>query len=213
MIPDQTAIWNKKHSLGEHEGLRHAPSSLAVLVEAELARESHILELGCGVGGDTVFFAEKSHTVVATDASEVVIEQNKKHFKDSTVDFLVLDMQQPLPYSEGFFDTVFANLSLHYYSHTKTREIVEEIARVLKPNGIFAFACKSVDDIHHGVGEEVEKDIFVSPSGHVRHLFTIPYTKELLGDLFSIELVDTIGEEYNKVQSNILRCIARKVGE
>ncbi len=210
IIPDQIELWDKKHGDGDHEGLRHTPSPLAILVEPKFPKESLILELGCGVGRDAVFFAEKGHQVTATDSSKVVIKQDDEHFADSGVKFLTLDMQQRFPYDDRTLSVVYANLSLHYYSDSKTREIIKEITRVLKPNGIVAFACKSVDDFHHGSGEEVEKDIFVSSTGHVRHLFTISYAREILEDLFSIEHIDAIEEKYNNEQTNILRCIARK---
>ncbi len=209
-IPDQKLVWDKKHNAGEHEVLRHTPSPLVKLSEPYFPKLSYILELGCGVGRDAEFFAQKGYKVVATDGSKVVINQDKKHFADSGIKFSVLDMQEPMPYPVESFDVVYANLSLHYYSHKKTREIVEEIARILKDDGLLAFACKSTDDFHHGNGEEVEKDVFVSEEGHVRHLFSLAYTRKLLDDLFDIKHLDKIEEEYNGQKSNIVRCIARK---
>lgn len=208
-IPDQRPVWERKHSAGEHEALRHSPSPLAGLAEPLFPRHSRILELGCGVGRDAIFFASKGHTVIATDGSPTVIQQDKAHFPNRGIEFEVLDMQEPLPFLASSFDVIYANLSLHYYTHEKTREIVEEIAKKLKPRGVLAFACKSVDDFHHGNGEEVEKDVFVSPKGHVRHLFSIDYTKDLLAGLFTIEHLDTVEEEYNGEKSNILRCVAK----
>lgn len=211
MIPDQTPVWDRKHRAGDHESMRHIPSPLSKLSEPRFSKYSKILELGCGVGRDAVFLAKKGHEVIATDSSEIVIRQDIEHFPDSSVEFSVLDMQEPLPFVPDSFDVVYANLSLHYYSHIKTREIVKEITKVLKIAGLLAFACKSVDDFHHGNGEEVEENVFVAENGHVRHLFSIPYAKELLEDLFKIEYIDTIEEEYNGVKSNILRCVARKI--
>lgn len=211
-IPDQGAVWERKHSAGEHEGLRHSPSPLAKLAAPKLPQHSKILELGCGVGRDAIFFAKGGHSVIATDSSPTVIRQDRHHFSDLGIEFTVLDMQAPLPYPAESFDVIYANLSLHYYSHQKTREIIEEIADKLKSNGVLVFACKSVDDFHHGKGEEVEENVFVSPKGHVRHLFSTPYAKELLTGLFLIEYLDTVEEEYNGEKSNILRCIAKKPG-
>ncbi|MBI2009339.1 class I SAM-dependent methyltransferase [Candidatus Saccharibacteria bacterium] len=212
-IPDQKPIWDRKHAEGDHEKLRHSPNPLAKLAEPYLSKRSKILELGCGVGGDAVFFTDKGHKVIATDVSDVVVEQNKRHFANTDVKFSVLDMRKPLPYKPESFDVVYVNLSLHYYSHDKTRKIVKEVAKVLKPDGIFAFACKSVDDFHYGKGDEVEKDVFVSEKGRVRHLFSIPYTRELLEGMFDIGYLDMVEEEYNGQRSNILRCIAKKSGQ
>jgi ubiquinone/menaquinone biosynthesis C-methylase UbiE len=209
MIPSQKPVWDKKHSQGAHEGLRHSPSPFSEIAELYFPEKSKILELGCGVGRDAIFFEKKGHKVLATDVSEIAIKQNKEHFESSTVEWSVLDMNDPLQYEDESFDVVYINLSLHYYSDTKTKEIVQESARVLKPNGIFAYSCKSYDDAHNK-GEEVEKNIFVSPTGVTIHLFSIDYAKSLLLPNFTEAYIDEIGEEYNGRFSKIVRCIARK---
>jgi len=38
-IPDQMAVWNRKHASGEHEDLRHVPSNFA------LTQKSYSLQL------------------------------------------------------------------------------------------------------------------------------------------------------------------------
>lgn len=212
-IPDQGLVWEKKHQAGEHESLRNIPSPFAELAEPRFPRHSRILELGCGVGRDAIFFATNGHRVIATDSSPTVIQQDTQYYPKSSVDFRTLDMRKPLPYEDQAFDVIYSNLALHYYSHKQTREIVEEIAKKLMSAGLFAFACKSVDDFHHGNGVEVESNIFVSESGHVRHLFSVEYAEDLLSGLFEILHLDVIDEEYNGQHSNILRCIAKKIPE
>ncbi len=99
-IPDQRLVWNDKHSMGEHEKLRHSPSPLSALVGDYFPESSDILELGCGVGRDAVVFQDAGHNVIATDSSGVAIEQNKKESSGNGVVFNVLDMQEPLPYED-----------------------------------------------------------------------------------------------------------------
>jgi len=210
MIPDQIAMWNRKHGEGDHETLRNVTSPLAEMIEPSFPRKSRILELGCGVGRDAIFFAEKGHHVLATDSSPVVIDQNKKLYTDHDVEFNVLDMQQPLPYKADSFNVVFANLSLHYYTDEKTREIIKDIARVLKDGGILAFACKSRDERRKTGAEEVETNFFVAPNGHAIHFFTTEYAQEILDGMFNITYLDDVDEEYNSQVSGIVRCIARQ---
>jgi SAM-dependent methyltransferase len=210
MIPDQKIVWNKKHSSGDYEDLRHLPSPLAKLAESYFPKKSHLLDLGCGVGRDAEFFTKKGHKVFATDFSEEAIKLCREHFAGSGIEFAVHDMQEPLPYENKKFDVVYANLSLHYYSDQKTREIVLEIARILKPNGIFAFACKSYDDLHNS-SEEVEKDIFVSSTGVAIHLFSTEYAQSVLKGFFSVQYLDEVEEEYKGRHSKIVRCITQKL--
>jgi SAM-dependent methyltransferase len=209
MIPDQTEKWDKKHSRGDNENLRDVSNPFAELVEPMLPENSYILELGCGVGSDSLYFGSKGHTVLATDSSETVINQNNSLYDYHNVQYRVLNVQQPLPY-DSEFDVVYSHLSLHYFSHEKTREIVENVAQVLKEGGIFAFVCKSKDEVRTKGAKEVEKDVFVGPKGSL-HLFSILYTRQLLDGLFAITHLDEIDEEYNGRVSSIVRCIARKV--
>jgi len=211
-IPDQKPVWDEKHAAGDHEKLRHQPSPLAELTEPYFADHSHILELGCGVGRDAEFFTICGHSIVATDVSDVVIEQDRQHFADTGMKFDVLDMRNTLPYPANSFDVVYANLSLHYYGHDDTQRIVKDIQRVLKVGGLLVFACKSLENTELSVGEEVEQDVFVSATGHVRHLFSEPYTRTLLDGLFAIEHLDVIDEVYNGQESSVLRCVAKNIG-
>ena len=208
IVPDQRPVWDAKHRAGDHEKLRNIPSPLAKLVEPHLLRNSHILELGCGVGRDTIYFAEHGHQILATDGSEVVIDQDQQYVR-SGIKFDVLDMREAFPYEAEYFDAVYANLSLHYYSDEMTRKIVKEIVRVLKSSGVFAFACKSYDSLHNE-GVEIEKDVYSSPSGATIHLFSIDYVESLLKDVLAKEYLDEVEEEYNGRFSKIVRCIARK---
>lgn len=211
MIPDQKVLWNKKHQANEHEDFRGIPSSLAQLLLPLLTPNSNILELGCGVARDAVFFAQNGHKVMATDFSDKAIENNRRRFPNAGVDFLILDMEKVLPFADKSFDVVFANLSLHYYNRSTTEKVTQEIARMLKTGGIFAFACKTVNDFHYGKGEEIENDLFISKTGHARHLFSTDYTKELLQALFKIELLEEVDEVHYGEKSAVLHCIAKKV--
>lgn len=210
-IPDQKALWNGYHERGVMAELSYTPSSFATSIENELPPRSHILELGCGSGGDARYFAKLGHQVIATDFSEVVIEQNKQHPADS-VDFRVMDMSQPMPFDDAAFDIAYAHLSLHYYSDVKTKEIVSEISRVLKSRGRFFFRCKSVHSSEYGVGDEIEENTFVS-NGHVRHLFTVEYAREILGGLFDVDKVERgHGDLYGR-EADFVDCWATKQGE
>lgn len=210
MIPDQKRLWDKKHGEGEHEDFRNSPSPFAQRASEYMPAKSKILELGCGVGRDAAYFAHKGHQVIATDFSNVILERNRQKFSGRGIRFEQLDMEQDFPYADSEFDVVYANLSLHYYLDKKTRAIVSEVTRVLKPGGIFAFACKSTNDFHYGNGEEVEANVFVSKTGHVRHLFTQDYAQELVSDDFELLFMEEVEETYSGQKSAMLQCIVRK---
>lgn len=211
MISDQKNMWNKIHASGEHESFRDSPSAFAEALCKNLKKNAKILDLGCGVGRDAYFFDRSNHIVTATDFSEAVIEQNRSYFSGSRIDFKVLDMHEQLPFSSEFFDLVYAYLSIHYFDDETTRNIIKDIHRVLKPRGIFAFSCKTVEDQKYGKGTEIEKNIFVAKDGHIRHFFTPEYAKDILEGLFEVERLEIIKENYSSQDSSVLLCIAKKL--
>lgn len=64
-------------------------------------------------------------------------------------------MTRGLPFENNFTDLIICDLSLHYFREKTTFEILEEIKRVLKPDGILLFKVNSVKDVNHGAGEVI----------------------------------------------------------
>lgn len=65
-------------------------------------------------------------------------------------------MTKGLPFDDNFTDIIISDLSMHYFTKQKTCEILKEMKRVLKPNGILLFRVNSVKDVNHGAGEGTE---------------------------------------------------------
>lgn len=205
---EQEQLWDRKHSKGEHTRKGHNPFVEKAL--EYLPAEGKILDIGCGVGKDAAYLVRRGYDVLATDISSEVIAQNKVYFQQENLSFAKLDASQhPLPFEGETFDVVYSHLALHYYDDETTHALFTEIHRVLKDGGVLAFACKSIDDPNYGVGDEIEKDMFIA-KGHLRHFFSIGYVKELLQDKFDIELLQDKQEEYNDTQSVFVWCVAKK---
>ncbi len=103
----------------------------------------HLLDLGCGLGRHTVFFARQGFHVSAMDLSPEAVRSTQAWLKEEGVsaDVQMGDMLS-LPYPDEAFDCLF---SYHVISHTDTpgaKRIISEIRRVLAPGGeIFLTLC------------------------------------------------------------------------
>lgn len=210
-IPNQRQMWEQKFGDGEHDAYRDVPSDFAQVAIGLIPAGSNVLELGCGVGVDADFFAQNGHNVLATDFSNVVIEQNKAKYSEPNLKFEVVDLEARLPYEPGRFDVIFAQLSLHYWTPDVTAEIIERLHSVLRVSGLLLFSCKATDDYYFGDGKEVEHNFFISNKGHVRHFFDEEYTRNLLGDKFEVLSLEKVTEDQYGVMSSVLRCVAKKV--
>ena len=102
-----------------------------------------MLDLGCGAGETSVYFALQGAQVTATDISEEMLAVARKLAAQHGVALRTLAAAaEALPFPDGSFDLVFGNGVLH---HVELVPALKEIRRVLKPGGRAAF----VDPLKH----------------------------------------------------------------
>lgn len=212
-IPDQKPKWDEKHRRGDHEMLRDIPSPFSAIAEPYFGRGARIVELGTGVGRDANYFAKLGHLVIATDASEVVIEKNKHHPAHANVQYGVLDVRRAFPFAPASFDAVYSNLALHYFDDDQTREVISKVRNVIKSWGIFALACKSSDSFKGARSTIDENNILVTDDERALHLFSIPYMLDVLAGQFDIMYIDEVPDVYEGNESTIVRCVALALGK
>lgn len=94
-----------------------------------------ILELGCGCGEASVYFAKKGASVTATDISSGMVRLTEKVAKLHKVKIqTAVSGAEDIPFADNSFDIVYAANVLH---HVDIARALPEIKRVLKPSGIF----------------------------------------------------------------------------
>ncbi|WP_136440030.1 class I SAM-dependent methyltransferase [Pacificoceanicola onchidii] len=125
-----------------------APDATLSAFMARLPDKARVLDLGCGPGASAGFMAQAGHDVEAWDASSgmVRLAQEKPGVQARQASFD--DLAQVDPQS---FDAVWANFSLLHAPRKAMPRHISEIARILKPGGLFHIAVKS------GSGEKRDK--------------------------------------------------------
>jgi SAM-dependent methyltransferase len=161
------------------------PHSLAEELNKYLMPGSVVLELGCGDGRDALHLAELQHHVVACDFSDTALSQFSEAATRLDIEQRLLDIAD-LPYSFGDqdFDAVYARLSLHYFPRSVTGAIFAEIARMLRPAGIFLGLFNSHFDLENGTGTRLEDRYYELASGSRKRFFTAAEAAGLLGPAF-----------------------------
>ena len=91
-----------------------------------------ILDCGCGTGIYSNFFP--SHSYVGVDISRVYIERAQSCFPEHR--FRVMDATR-LAFPDNSFDAVVVSGVIHHLDSATTHRVLEEISRVLEPNGTF----------------------------------------------------------------------------
>ena len=109
-----------------------------------LKYDEMILDLGCGIGANTRYLIEQGFQVLSCDYSLEALKNVKEFIKGSQTKYL--NMNDPFPFNDDSFKVIVADISLHYFLDTKTIQIMKEIRRILKPDGILLARVSSIHD-------------------------------------------------------------------
>ena len=93
------------------------------------------IDLGCGLGQDSIWLFERGFNVISCDFSEKATNKFKAMYPNANI--MNFDIVDGLPFESNSVGLINANLSIHYFDMKNTMSIFNEIYRVLKPNGLF----------------------------------------------------------------------------
>ena len=144
------------------------------------------LELGCGIGQYSKRLMEYGYEVTSTDISETALREVKKFNKNTKI----VDMTERLPFESETFDLVFASLSIHYFDDKTTKQLVSEIKRVLKNDGVFIGSVngKEALEVIKETAVKLEDNFYLNKDRYIR-LFDKEEIKKYLS-IFQVQLID-----------------------
>ena len=156
-----------------------------------------ILELGCGQGRDTIFFASNGFDVHAIDASKVAIENinQKKGQKNISLDLRHFKARQSLPYDSSYFDAVYSHMFYNMrFTDEELMSLFKESNRVLKNNGLLYFSVRSDKDVLYNKGKKIDNNIYEINGFQIR-FFTKRQIQSFLENYFEIKNIEGSYEE------------------
>ncbi|KPV38942.1 class I SAM-dependent methyltransferase [Alicyclobacillus ferrooxydans] len=183
---DQGKVMWEKHFKNVHRLTRtYFPWVQEYVPQLKQANMHRILDIGCGTGAQTQFLVESGFDVTGTDYAQTAIELAKQEV--SKGHFLQWDTRQPFPFPDEEFDMVLASLSLHYFDPRTLSNIMTEISRLLRQNGLFLFRLNSIHDPHVMAPQTIE-----------RYYFSLDDCRQLLCGWTEIELKEHQVEHYSE---------------
>lgn len=155
-----------------------------------------ILELGCGQGRDSLFFASKGIKVNALDYSRFAIEQLSKCAKQTglPIEASVYDATKPLPFNDDTFDAVYSHMLFSMkFSQEQLKFIFKEVNRVLKNDGFHFFSVRNHNDKFYGKGIRVDYETYDIDGFQIRF-----FTKQEIENLCEGFKIFEIKEDYEE---------------
>ena len=154
----------------------------------------NIMDLGCGTGRHSIYLAQLGFKVYATDISQKGLEITKskaEKLKLSNIEFKQHDMRS-IPFENDSLDGILCVWTTGHGILEDASGNVNEIYRILRPNGVVVIDYVSIDDENYGKGKEIEKDTFINnvkgEENIPHHYFSIDELKELYSNFLKVNI-------------------------
>ena len=153
--------------------------SIAAKIALKLFKEkkiSNIIELGAGLGRDTIYFAKNFIFVKALDYSKTSIKSiTDKSIKLNLTNLIkpkFFDVRKKLPFEDNSIEACFSHmLYCMALSNYDLENLNNEICRVLKPGAINIYTVRHTEDEDYRNGIYRGKDLYEN-DGFIVHFFS-----------------------------------------
>ena len=176
-LDQQSQHWEKEFSSKpEMFGIEPSIAAKKTLILFKEKNIKKIVELGAGLGRDTIFFAKNLIHIEALDYSSSAIEIiNAKVKKNNLSNFVStknFDIRQKLPFENNSIEACFSHmLYCMALSNYDLENLNNEILRVLKPGGINIYTVRHNDDGDYKNGIHIGEDLYEN-DGFIVHFFS-----------------------------------------
>ena len=158
---------------------------------------TRVLELGCGQGRDTLYFARNGFKVYALDYSKQGLEAINDKARELGLSNLIAtkihDVRTPLTFADDAFDACFSHmLFCMALTAAQLSFLSKEIRRVLRKDGISVYTVRHTGDAHYKTGIHRGEDMYET-GGFIIHFFSREKV-ELLAKGYEIISIDEFEE-------------------
>jgi len=166
-----------------------AEKSLKLFKEKKIDK---IIEIGAGLGRDTVFFAKNSINTIALDYSlsgiKVINQKIKKNNLSNFISTKLFDVRKKLPFEDNSIEACYSHMLYCMAMTTKDlKKLNNEIHRILKPGGINIYTVRHTNDGDFKNGIHIGEDLYEN-DGFIVHYFSEEKVSSLLNGFKNITL-------------------------
>ena len=212
ILDQQSQYWEKSFlSKPEMFGLEASKAAINTLKTFKQENIKKIVELGAGLGRDSVFFAKNSIHVSALDYSPTAIKIiNKKILEQKLSNLIstrIFDVRKKLPFEDNSIEACFSHmLYCMALSTTELKYLNSEICRILKPGGINIYTVRHTGDGDYKSGTHIGEDLYEN-DGFIVHFFSEEKVRKI-SDGFNVINIESFEE--GKFPRKLFRAVLKK---
>jgi len=198
VLDQQSQYWEKNFlSKPEMFGLEPSEAAINTLKIFKEKNIEKIVELGGGLGRDSIFFARNSIHVSTLDYSSIAIKTiNKKASENKLSNFIsakIFDVRKKLPFKDNSIEACFSHmLYCMALSTTELKYLNNEICRILKPGGFNVYTVRNTDDGDYKNGIHIGENLYEN-DGFIVHFFSEEKVRNI-ADGFNIVNIENFDE-------------------
>ena len=173
-------------------GLEPSLSAKKALKLFQEKKIDKIIEIGAGLGRDTIFFAKNLIHTTALDYSTSGIKAiNRKTNKENLSNYIstkLFDVREKLPFEDNSIEACYSHMLYCMALTTNDLEkLNNEIQRILKPGGINVYTVRHTNDGDFKKGVHVGEDLYEN-DGFIVHYFSEEKVNSLLKGFKNISI-------------------------
>ena len=193
VLNQQSQHWEKNFSSKPEmfglEPSEPAKKSLKLFQEKNINK---IVELGSGLGRDTIFFAKNSIHVSALDYSvsgiKIINEKAVNQNLSKNISTKIFDVRKKLPFKDNSIEACFSHmLYCMALTSNELENLNNEIYRILKPNGINIYTVRHTNDGDYKKGIHRGEDLYEN-DGFIVHFFSKEKVNSLLNGFENLKI-------------------------
>lgn len=180
-------FWDEKFSKKNLFGTRPTRFAKEAKIVMKKEKVKTVLDLGCGQGRDSVYFAENGFFVTSVDISSVALKQLKPIARKLKIILIKMNVEDISP-KIGKFGCIYSNMALQYTRRGILEKIILSIHEMLVKDGFLLFTIKNMRDARYGEGEKIEKNTFMQ-KGIVQYFPAKNFLFDMLKPYFKVKVI------------------------
>tara|TARA_B000000460_G_C21444148_1_gene360761 strand:+ start:35 stop:688 length:654 start_codon:yes stop_codon:yes gene_type:complete len=192
ILNQQSQHWESNFSnKPEMFGLEPSIAAKKALKIFKIEKINRVVELGAGLGRDTIYFAKNSIHVEALDYSpsgiKIINQKINQNNFSNLVNTKILDVRKTLPFEDNSIDGFYSHMLYCMALTTSDLEnLNKEIHRILKPGGINIYTVRHTNDGDFKKGVQIVEDMYEN-DGFIVHFFSKNKINNLMNGFVNLE--------------------------